>query len=301
VTDPREAVDAINDRFGRHPGQRALHAKGILCSGRFTAAPAAAGLTRAAHMQGSPVDVTVRFSNGSGDPATPDYAPDVRGMATKFYLPDGSKTDISAQSLPRFPVRNPDAFVGLLRASRPGRSRLWRLPLFLARHREAVPALRENAPMLKPPPSYASCPYYAFHAYRWIGEDGGERYVRYKWLPEASDPRISSEEAKSRGRDYLQDEIAERVAHGPVRFTLEVQVAADGDPVDDPSAVWPADRETVAAGTLELTGLDTEREGGGDVLVFDPMRVTDGIEPSDDPILRFRPSAYSVSVERRMA
>ena len=85
-----------------------------------------------------------------------------------------------------------------------------------------------------------------------------------------------------------------------MRFTLELQVAADGDPVDDPSAVWPADRETVAAGTLELTGLETERETGGDVLVFDPMRVTDGIEPSDDPILRFRPSAYSVSVERRM-
>jgi catalase len=35
------------------------------------------------------------------------------------------------------------------------------------------------------------------------------------------------------------------------------------------------------------------------VLVFDPTRVTDGIELSDDPILRFRPRAYSVSVARR--
>jgi catalase len=69
--------------------------------------------------------------------------------------------------------------------------------------------------------------------------------------------------------------------------------------VDDPTAVWPEERETVAAGVLELTELDTERETGGDVLVFDPMRVTDGIEPSDDPILRFRPDSYSVSVERR--
>jgi len=33
--------------------------------------------------------------------------------------------------------------------------------------------------------------------------------------------------------------------------------------------------------------------------LFDPMRLTDGIEPSDDPVLRFRPRAYSVSVERR--
>jgi catalase len=301
VISPQEAVDKINDRFGRHAGYRALHAKGILCRGSFTASPEGARLTRAAHMQGQPVDVTVRFSNGTGDPGEPDYAPDVRGMATKLYLPDGSKTDISAQTVPRFPVRTPDAFIQLLDAAKPGLGRLWKLPLFLATHREAVPALRANAPTLRPPPSYASCRYYALHAFKWIDGGGGERYVRYSWLPEAGDERISGEEAKTRGPDYLHDEIKERLAREPVRFTLEVQLAAEGDPVDDPTAVWPDERETVAVGTLEVTGLDTERETGGDVLVFDPMRVTDGIEPSDDPVLRFRPSSYSVSVERRMS
>ena len=34
-------------------------------------------------------------------------------------------------------------------------------------------------------------------------------------------------------------------------------------------------------------------------IVFDPMRLTDGIEPSADPILAARPKAYSVSIERR--
>jgi catalase len=48
-----------------------------------------------------------------------------------------------------------------------------------------------------------------------------------------------------------------------------------------------------------VTGLDEEREGPGDVLVFDPTRVTDGIELSDDPVLRFRTRAYSVSIEER--
>jgi catalase len=43
---------------------------------------------------------------------------------------------------------------------------------------------------------------------------------------------------------------------------------------------------------------DAEAEGP---IVFDPMRVCDGIEPSEDPILRFRPEAYSVSVARRSA
>jgi catalase len=63
--------------------------------------------------------------------------------------------------------------------------------------------------------------------------------------------------------------------------------------------MWPSERRRVTAGTLELTGLDTERETGGDVLVFDPTRVTDGIELSDDPVLKFRAAAYGESVARR--
>ena len=44
---------------------------------------------------------------------------------------------------------------------------------------------------------------------------------------------------------------------------------------------------------------DPDREQNGEVVVFDAARVVDGIELSDDPILRFRPGAYSASVERR--
>jgi catalase len=78
-----------------------------------------------------------------------------------------------------------------------------------------------------------------------------------------------------------------------------LQLAGDGDPTDDPRAVWPDDRETVEAGTLEIVEPDTEREKGDDILVFDPTRVTDGIELSDDQILRFRREAYNVSIKRR--
>lgn len=292
-------MDAINERFGRHAGHRALHARGILCKGDFTATPEGAKLTRAAHMQGEPVAATVRFSNGSGNPGSPDYAPDVRGMATKFYLPDGSRADIVAQTAPRFPARTPDGFVRFIRAMEPGPSQLWRLPLFLARHREALPGLRANAAALKPPASYATRRYYAIHAFRWIDGGGGERYVRYRWLPQAGDESISSEEAKKRGREYLQDEIRTRLAREPVRFDLELQALAEEDDVDDPTAPWRDDRETIVGGALELTELETGRETGDDVLVFDPTRVPDGIELSDDPVLRFRTHAYSASIERR--
>src|SRR5205085_7651835 len=112
--------------------------------------------------------------------------------------------------------------------------------------------------------------YYAIHAFRFVDGDGGTRYVRYTFVPEAGEQRLSLREARSRGRDYLQQDIRERLARGPVRFTLELQIAQAGDDIDNPSAVWPRERERVNAGTLELSGLETERERGGDILVFDP-------------------------------
>ena len=297
---PQDSTAAANEVFGRHPGHRALHAKGTLLKGAFAASPEAAALTRAAHMQGEPVPATIRVSNGGGDPDVPDFQPDVRGLAIKLYLPDGSRTDIVAQSAPRFPVHTPEEFLELLRAQRPGPAMAWKLPLFLARHPDVVPRLAPNLPSLRPPASYATCKYYAIHAYKFIDVQGGSRYVRYTLLPDAGDVRIGPREAKRRGRDYLQEEIRARVGNGPVRFTLELQIAAAGDNVEDPASSWPKQRQRIRAGTLEITGLETERETGGEVLVFDPTRVVDGIELSDDPVLRFRAPAYSDSVAQRM-
>ena len=299
VITPDQAVDAINDRFGRHPGCRALHAKGILVAGTFTATPDGARLTRARHMQGEPVRATVRFSNAAGDPDEPDYRTDVRGMATKLYLPDDTRTDIVAQTSARFPARTPDGFIEFIKAAEPGVHVAWRLPWFFARHREALAGLRTAAAAVKPPASYATMRYYAIHAFRWVDADGGARHVRYRWVPEAGVQTLGGKEAKERGRDYLQDEIRERVERGPVRFTLELQIVPAGDDVDDPTSPWRDDAETIAGATLELTGPETGRETGGDVLVFDPTRVPDGIELTDDPVLRFRADAYAASIERR--
>ncbi len=293
------AIDAANRAFGRHPGFRALHAKGVVLQGTFTAMPGAAALTRAAHMGGQAGPATVRFSNGSGDPEHPDWAPDPRGLAVKFYLPDGSRTDIVAVSSPLFPTRTPEGFIELIEAQAAGPAAAWKLPWFLARHPEAVRVLPVVAPTLLAPASYATIPYYGLHAFRWTNRSGAEHHVRYTLRPEASAGRPAPWRARRLGADYLQREIRERVAAEPVRFTLEVQIAEAGDPIEDPSAAWPKQRERQRVGTLEIVGPETERDQGDDVLVFDPSRVTDGIECSEDPVLRFRPGAYSESIRRR--
>jgi catalase len=299
---PEEVVDAINEVSGAHPGHRAAHAKGTLCAGTFTATPAAAALTRAQHMQGRPVRATVRFSNGGGDPNVPDYANEGRGMAVKLYLEDGARTDMVALTLPVFFARTPKDFLEFTRARKPdpatGQPDMGRLGKWLQEHPEAGPAI-QAAVTAPPPASYAQCAYNGIHAFRWVNADDDGRFVRYRWEPEAGVETLTQDEARERGREYLQEEIRTRLAREPACFKLLVTLAELGDAVDDPTEAWPEGRKLVEVGRLELTGPDTEREQGDDVLVFDPTRIVEGIELTEDPILRFRRHAYAASVERR--
>lgn len=294
------AIQSIRGAFGSHPGYRALHAKGVVCEGTFTATPGAAALTRAAHMQGRLTKTVVRFSNGSGDPRAPDHAIDLRGMATSFRLAGDSWTDIVAQTAPRFPTRTAEQFLELLEALAPGPAKLWRLPLFLRRHPEVAKALPGLLQASRPPRSYATCTYHAIHAFAWTAGDGRRRHVRYRWVPLAGVARLSLRELWGCSADYLQEELILRLARGPVRFMLELQVAADGDDVDHPVTAWPSTRPTVDAGSLEITAI-VGADAALDDIAFDPTRLTDGIAATRDPILAFRPCVYELSAKQRSA
>jgi catalase len=301
-----QIVDAMGELHGVHPGYRAAHAKGVFCRGTFRATPDARELTRAAHLQGDPVDVLVRFSNGSGNPEAADTdRRDGRGMATSFRLPDGEATDIVAITIPVFFVRTADDFLEFLRARKPdpetGEMDMEKVGAFVGAHPETQAALGLILPSLVPPASYAQCAYNSLHAFGFVNEAGELRFGRYRWEPEAGERLLSDEEIETRSPDYLQEEIAQRLAEGPVGFALMVRLAEGDDPLDDPTAPWPEDRPEIELGRMELTELDATSEQGDEILVFDPTRVIDGIECSDDEILATRPRAYSVSAERRSA
>lgn len=289
--DPAEAIDRINAVFGRYPHTRALHAKGSFYNGTFTPSSDAAQRCTAGHFQ-QPVPILVRWSNGGGNPNVPDKAPDVRGMAVSFQLPDGSSTDLLGQTAPRFPVRAPEDFVAFAEAAQ----KPVLLPIFLLRHRDAVPALLASgrAKALAKPVSFAAATFYPIHAYGWVGPDGAWRWVRYVLKPVGFEPLRE----KFLGGDALRDEMTARLSESPVLYDLRVTVAAAGDDPHDPMSVWKGSEE-FSAGRLTITGVAVNPEIDGGLKVFDPTRVVPGVELSDDPILHYRPAAYAESANRR--
>jgi catalase len=288
---PERAIDLLKAPFAPPPGYRAAHAKGAFYAGTFIASPEAADLCRAAHLDGSEVPVLVRWSNAAGTPTWPDSRPDIHGMAVRFRGRSGD-TDLLGQTAPRMPTDDPETFVRLAEPA----VHLWKLPWFLVRHPQVLPRFVAGLRGVKAPVSYAELVYYPIHAYGWLDADDRRTWVRYELHPVATEADRLGKHFT--GPDRLREEIAARLARGPVEFDLHVQVAGPGDDPHSAVSVWKDPRDFVA-GRLTVTEAVEDPERRNDVVVFDPTRVVDGLELSDDPILRYRPTAYAESVRRR--
>jgi len=297
---PEQSVDAFASVFGVHPQARVNHAKGVIVEGTFTPSASAASVSKAAHFkkQKAPIPVTVRFSDGSGLPAVPDTENMPRGMAVKFALPDGSKTDIVALSFNGFPVATAEEFRDFLlalAASGPDAPKPTAIEKFLGSH----PAAKAFVEAPKPPPvSFATLPYFGINSFKFTNAKGAVAFGRYQLQPEAGIKVLTPEQVSQAGPDYLVEEINERVRRGPAKFKLSVQIAEPGDKIDDPSIAWPDTRKKVELGTIAITKATTESHTA-DKQLFLPGALVAGIEAAD-PMIGVRSSAYPISFVRRL-
>jgi catalase len=287
--------------FGAHPGFRPAHAKGTMFQGAFTGTTEGRELTRAEHVTRDSVPVLVRFSNSTGLPTIPDTDPnaDPRGMGVRFMLGEHVHTDIVAHSTNAFMARTGEEFLGFLQAvaaSDPKDLSGSPLESFLGTHPAALKYVQTPKPV---PASYATEAYFGLTAMKFTNKDGVSRYGRYRLVPEAGVKTLDDAAVKAKGTEFLMDEIKERVAKGPVRFKVMVQVAEDGDPTNDVSIAWPDYRRQVELGTIELTGPVADSMAEQKQVIFDPIPRLDGIEPSDDPLLELRAAVYLISGRRR--
>jgi catalase len=284
-----QLLDALDTLSGLHPGFRPAHAKGLMCSGTFTPSPEVAKLTRAPHAGKPSTPVTVRYSDSTGVPTIPDNDPQrsgPRGIAVRFHLADHAHTDIVAHSTNGFPVRTGEEFLEFLRAAAAfGAGKPEALGAFLATHPSAKRFVEAAKPI---PTSFAREAFFAVTAFRFTNAEGVSRHGRFRIRPEAGTEYLTDEEAARKSAHFLFEEIGPRLAQGPFRLGVFVQMAADGDDATDASVAWPDDREEVRFGTVTLTERVDEQGPERRKIIFDPVPRVDGIDPSGDPLTEVR-------------
>lgn len=297
----RRVIQALDKVNGYHTGFRPAHAKGILLSGSFLPAAGGASLTRAPHLHRDFTSVSVRFSDFAGVPNIPDTSDDAspRGCAVRFHLGEHVHTDILAHSANGFPARTAEEFAEFLEAvgaSGPGAPEPKPIANFLATH----PVAMEFVQMPKPiPQSFASESSFGVNAYRFTNESGRAQFGRYRIRPSGPNIYLEPTAVQEKPPDFLFEEIRQRLATGPVKLQILVQLAGEGDVVDNSSIQWPEERPFVDFGTVYLTGVHPNDTAEQRHIIFDPLPRVDGIEPSKDPLLEPRSDSYLMSGRRR--
>ncbi|MFN8651882.1 MAG: catalase family peroxidase [Gemmatimonadales bacterium] len=298
---PEQIADLmVKANGGIHQGFRFAHAKGLVVTGTFTPAATAKTVSRAAHFQ-APVPVTVRLSDGTGLPTIADNAPNAfpRGMAIRFQLPKGGITDIVAISHNGFIVGNGEDFRDLFAAATsttPQSPHPSPIEKFLGAHPRALKFITDQA---QPPASFANLGFFGNNAFVFVDAAGTKRAGRYFILPAEGIRSLDSAAAAKMGPNYLFDDLAKRLAKGPIKYTLYVQLANPGDQTSDGSLVWPDDRKKVEIGTLSLTTVAPDNAEAQRKLMYSPILLTDGIQLGDDPLPVLRAAVYALSVAHR--
>ncbi len=295
---PAELVDALHTAFGTHQA-RAVHAKGIILEGEFTPDANAASLTKAMHLQKEKSRIVVRFSDFTGIPDIPDNVggANPRGFAIKFIMADGQTTDIVGHSFNGFPTENTDQFRELLLAigaSGPDAAKPNALDNFLSSH----PVAKTFLTTQKLPASYATITYFGVISFKFTKKNGTSHFIRYQFVPEDGERLLTQDQFNLAGSQYLQTEIKQRVASKTIRFKMYAEIAQDGDNIENPSIAYPAGREKILLGYIEIKTLTSNTTAEDKALSFSPTNIPDGIETAD-PMLNFRGRAYPISVKER--
>ena len=331
MVDPSTAkrlVQVIHDNLPSPVGERRpVHTIGIGVKGRFVASEVARNYCIAEHFNGDPVDASIRFSNGLGGLEQHDGWSDVRGMAVRFHLKNGTGSDLIATTLGEFFVRNVKDFFDFSETAKrePFRRRHWLLKIldflqlkipqrnpypgetqsidagalrYANQHRFAQLGIFQVG-LISAPESYARASYHAVHTFWVTAPDGVRRPVRFYWQPVAGVRNIKPTPEPC--DKYLFDELKKRLKRWPARFMLMMTIGEAGDALDDCTKPWPGTRRRIAMGTLTLTEIPEgdDQAAAGERISFNPCRLAPGIEPSNDPILEARLGAYEVSREMR--
>ena len=99
----------------------------------------------------------------------------------------------------------------------------------------------------------------------------------------------------------IDSELPSHLKTDAVSYRISVQIAEKDDVVNDATISWPDTRKVVELGTLTIKAINPDGVKFEKANMYNPLALVDGIEPSDDPILLARPSAYAVSYGRRLA
>lgn len=295
---PTKLVSALQPPGGPALGHRRNHAKGICFTGTFDANGEGSQLSKAKVFLRGQYPVVGRFNIAGPDPQTPEQMAQLRGLGIRITTPDGAEWRSAMIDAPVFAARTPLAFFEFLTASASKDPRAFKR--YSSAHPEILVFLAWVHDHLRTE-SWSEDRFNSLDSFLFINGVGAKHVVRWSFVPFAKPVTLSPQQLATRGPNFLDRDIMQRVAADPQRWELVITVASPSDLTSDPTKAWPNDRRTLNVGTLTVRQIEPESDGPCRDINFDPTMLPAGITTSDDPLPAARSAAYRASYDSRLS
>lgn len=327
---PKNLVNAMQAIFGKHPGYRTTHAKGILVEGCFTPTAQAKTLSMAPHFNNASTPVIARFSVGGGLPHVADVADGAtpKGVAVRFQIDEDTHTDLISHSFNGFATSNGEDFLtflklfgasgfaeAMLKKAQAGGGDVTEaqklfdqakapFDAFLETHQSAKVFVNSTKPN---PHNYGTIVYYEPNTHVLTNKQGKVTNVRYRLVPADGEHLYPNETVEDKaklaklGNNYLEDDLQQRFPEKPVVFTIEAHIAGPQDVLDNATVPYKS-KTYVPVGKLVLNKVSDDNAAKQQQIAFSPTPEkggVQGIKSSNDPLIQARKGVYWISADQR--
>jgi catalase len=245
----------------------------------------------------------VRFSVGGANPKASDNTKTQRNLALQFNLPNNEIWQMGNISAPVFGSSTPEQLFGRLQSLQPN-------PQTKVVDQAKVKAFADANPEVllqgkyyasQPvPASYVSTNYWGVHGFGFSNEKKEKVWGKWIFEPVGGVQTLTEEDAKTKGSNFLFDDLRQRVMNGNAAFNFNLEVAEPGDILTNSTVPLPEGRKKLTLGVLKIVSVSDDAGGPCLNITFDPNRMPQGVEGAADPMLPARTAPYAVSLGRRL-
>ena len=290
-TTTEDTFSSFEKLFGVTEGKRRNHTKGFCFTG--TLAPVDKQIqqysTSALFTETS--KVTGRLSHKGGNNQAADHKPGEYGISLSINTSQGVNM-MAMNTLDFFPVATPQAFAELMRAKVAGKEAVKRFKQSNKDLQRFKQHMAKKDKQLKP---YEAHSYNSINSFYLVDKQGAKTAVRWTFVPSQSQPlRLEP------SQNFLFANLQQNLKQHGVSWNMLVTVANPDDEINNAALAWQGPHTTIVAARLDINSISSESQGKCDKINFDPMQLTQGLAPSEDPLLQARRNIYALGFGKRM-
>ncbi len=295
--------------------ERRMHAKGWGAYGTLTVTHDISRYTRAKVLQlGAVTEAFTRFSTVAGERGAADCERDIRGVATKFYTPEGN-WDLVGNNTPTFFIRDVHNFSDLNRAvkrdpqtGRRSAQNNWDFWTLLPEtfHQRTIVMSDRGIPA-----SFRHMHFFGEHTFSLYNEKNERVWCKFHFKTQQGIQNLTNEEAariNGMDREYHGKDLFEAIERGEFpKWTMYIQVMTEEQAKNhyenpfDITKIWPhADYPLIEVGVYELNRNPENYFAEVEQAAFTPAHVVPGIGFSPDRFLQGRLFAYGDAQRYRL-